>query len=45
MFVVVAKKVSKDPKELPEEVDSMLKEFQDIFLEDLPEHLPPMRDI
>jgi hypothetical protein len=32
-------------KELPEEVKSVLNEFQDVFLEDLPDHLPPMRDI
>uniref|UniRef100_A0A2N9FGZ1 RNA-directed DNA polymerase n=1 Tax=Fagus sylvatica TaxID=28930 RepID=A0A2N9FGZ1_FAGSY len=32
-------------EEPPEEVKSVLNEFQDVFPEDLPNHLPPMRDI
>jgi hypothetical protein len=43
MFVLVAKEVSMDSQEQLEEEGSMLKEFQDIFLEDLPKHLSPMR--
>lgn len=43
MFVLVAKEVSMDSPEKLEEEGSMLKEFQDIFLEDLPKRLPPLR--
>uniref|UniRef100_A0A2N9HIT5 Reverse transcriptase n=1 Tax=Fagus sylvatica TaxID=28930 RepID=A0A2N9HIT5_FAGSY len=32
-------------EEPPEEVKSVLNEFQDVFPEDLPDQLPPMRDI
>ena len=32
-------------EEPPAEVKSVLDEFQDVFPEDLPDHLPPMRDI
>jgi hypothetical protein len=32
-------------EEPPEEVKSVLNEFQDVFPEDLLDHLPPMRDI
>ena len=35
----------KTPEEQPEEVKSMLQEFKDVFPEELPDHLPPMRDI
>ena len=32
-------------EEPPEEVKSVLNQFQDVFPKDLPDHLPPMRDI
>jgi hypothetical protein len=41
MFVLVAKEVSMGSQEQLEEEGSML--IQDIFLEDLPKHLSPMR--
>lgn len=43
---MVAKDISKDSQEeLPKEVSPMLKELQDVFLEDLPDRLPPLCDI
>ena len=46
MFAIVAKEVTLDTNEEPkEEVRSVLQEFQDVFPDDLPNQLPPMRDI
>ena len=46
MFVLVAKELHGEThEEQLEEVKSVLQEFKDVFLEELPDHLPPMRDI
>ena len=46
VFVLVARELhGKTREEQPEEVKSMLQEFKDVFPEELPDHLPPMRDI
>uniref|UniRef100_A0A2N9HIP4 Integrase catalytic domain-containing protein n=1 Tax=Fagus sylvatica TaxID=28930 RepID=A0A2N9HIP4_FAGSY len=46
MFAIVAKEVTLDTNEEPkEEVRSVLQEFQDVFPDDLPNQLPPIRDI
>ena len=46
MFVLVARELHGEThEEQPEEVKSVLQEFKDVFLKELPDHLPPMRDI
>jgi hypothetical protein len=46
VFALVAREVTLQINgEPPKEVKSMFNEFQDIFPEDLPDHLLPMRDI
>ena len=46
VFVLVARELHGETrKEQLEEVKSMLQELKDVFLEELPDHLPPMRDI
>ena len=46
VFALVARELHGEPfEEQPEEVKSVLQEFKDVFLEELPNHLPPMRDI
>ncbi|XP_075665053.1 uncharacterized protein LOC142634648 [Castanea sativa] len=46
VFVLVARELYRETcEEQPEEVRSVLQEFKDVFLEELPDHLPPMRDI
>ena len=46
VFVLVARKFYGETREeQPEEVKTVLQEFKDVFLEELPDHLPPMRDI
>ena len=46
VFVLVAKELHGETREEQlEEVKSVLWEFKDVFLEELPDHLPPMRDI
>ena len=46
VFVLVARKLHGETcEEQPEEVKSMLQKFKDVFLEELPYHLLPMRDI
>ena len=44
--VLVARELHGETREeQPEEVKSVLQEFKDVFPEELPDHLPPMRDI
>ena len=46
VFVLVARELHGEThEEQLEEVKSVLQEFKDIFPEELPDHLPPMRDI
>ena len=46
VFVLVAREFHGETREKqPEEVKSVLQEFKDVFPEELPDHLPPMRDI
>ena len=46
VFVLVARELHRETREeQPEEVKSMLQKFKDVFLEELPYHLLPMRDI
>ena len=46
VWILTSKDTSEPgPKEYPPEVTELLKEFQDIFLGDLPDHLQPLRDI
>ena len=46
VFVLVAKELQGETREeQPEEVQLVLQEFKDVFPEDLPDHLLPMRDI
>nr|XP_023900366.1 uncharacterized protein LOC112012220 [Quercus suber] len=46
VFVLVAREVHGETcEEQPEEVKLVLQEFKDVFPEELPDHLPPMRDI
>ena len=46
VFVLVARELyGETHEEQLEEVQSVLQEFKDVFLEDLPDHLSPMRDI
>ena len=46
IWMLAVKEVS-DPidKEYPQEVKEVLSEFSDMFLEDLPDQLPPLRDV
>ena len=46
VFVLVARELyGETHEEQPEEVKSVLQEFKDVFLKELPDHLPPMHDI
>ncbi|XP_030929438.1 uncharacterized protein LOC115955455 [Quercus lobata] len=46
VFVLVARELYGETREKqPEEVKTVLQEFKDVFLEELPNHLLPMRDI
>ncbi|XP_022883112.1 uncharacterized protein LOC111399850 [Olea europaea var. sylvestris] len=46
VFALVVMEVSSHSTiESPVEVQSILQEFRDVFLEDLPDHQPPLRDI
>ena len=46
VFVLVARELHGEThEEQPEEVKSVLQEFKDVFPEELPDHLPLMRDI
>ncbi|XP_050278134.1 uncharacterized protein LOC126719644 [Quercus robur] len=46
VFVLVAKELHGETREeQPKEVKSVLQEFKDVFPKELPNHLPPMRDI
>ena len=46
MFALVAKELNGEAREeQSEEVKSVLQEFKDVFPKELPDHLPPMRDI
>ena len=46
MFALVTKAVTDDKAiEVPREAEPLLQEFQDVFPEDLPNELPPLRDI
>ena len=44
MFVLLGKESSKG-NVVPEAVQSLLDEFANVFPNDLPEELPPLRDI
>src|SRR4051812_22875683 len=46
IMIVAAREVPRDSDELiPLEIDPIIIEFSDVFPEDLPDKLPPMRDI
>jgi len=46
IWMVAAKEtMDHTPVEHPQEVVQLLKEFEDVFPEDLPDNLPPLRDI
>ena len=46
VWMLAMRKVCEDPKvDYPKEVASLLSEFHDVFSEDLPDYLPPMRNI
>ncbi|GKE00036.1 putative nucleotidyltransferase, ribonuclease H [Tanacetum coccineum] len=44
VFVLIGKEVAKD-SEIPEAMIPLLKEFSDVFPDELPDGLPPLRDI
>ncbi|GJZ30243.1 putative reverse transcriptase domain-containing protein [Tanacetum coccineum] len=44
VFVLIGKEVSKD-SEIPEAMIPLLEEFSDVFPDELPDGLPPLRDI
>ena len=44
VFMLVGCEV-KEEVEVPEEVNPVLKEFEDVFPGELPQELPPLRDI
>ena len=44
MYVFVEKEASKGV-EIPEAAVSLVKKFSDVFPDDLPDGLPPLRDI
>ncbi|GJW55890.1 putative nucleotidyltransferase, ribonuclease H [Tanacetum coccineum] len=44
VFVLIGKEVAKD-SEIPKAMIPLLKEFSDVFLDELPDGLPPLRDI
>ncbi|GJR51282.1 putative nucleotidyltransferase, ribonuclease H [Tanacetum coccineum] len=44
IFVLIGKEVAKDSK-IPEAMIPLLKEFSDVFPDELPDGLPPLRDI
>ena len=46
IFALVARESSEEEtQDLPSEVVPILKEFAQVFLDELPDRLPPMRDI
>ena len=46
VWMLAAREVREDSKvNYPKEVASLLSEIHDVFLEDLPDYLPPMRNI
>ena len=46
VFVLVTRELHGEThEEQPKEVKSVLQEFKDVFLEELPDHLPSMHDI
>ncbi|GJT71687.1 putative nucleotidyltransferase, ribonuclease H [Tanacetum coccineum] len=44
VFVLIGKEVAED-SEIPEAMIPLLEEFSDVFLDELPDGLPPLRDI
>ncbi|GJU68376.1 putative nucleotidyltransferase, ribonuclease H [Tanacetum coccineum] len=44
VFMLIGKEVAED-SEIPEAMIPLLKEFSDVFLDELPDGLPPLRDI
>ncbi|GJT98363.1 hypothetical protein Tco_1093881, partial [Tanacetum coccineum] len=44
VFVLVGKEVAKDSK-IPEAMIPLLEEFSDVFPDEFPDGLPPLRDI
>lgn len=46
VYAVVPKEISKEPTaEIPQEAEPIFLEFRDVFPEELPNELLPMRDI
>ena len=43
--MVVSREVKQEDGSIPTELASMLEEFQDIMLDEMPKQLPPMRDM
>ena len=44
LYVLIGKEISEEVK-IPEAAVSLIKEFGDVFLDELPEGLPPLWDI
>ena len=45
VLIVVSREVKQEDGSIPTELASMLEEFQDIMLDEMPKQLPPMRDM
>ncbi len=45
VLIVIEQPMEEQPITIPEEAKAVIREFGDVFLEDLPPRLPPMWDI